>query len=59
MLSSIFKRDFIKWDLALIIEEKTIILLVNNCTAHADINGHLTNIYIEFLPTNTTSVLQP
>ena len=34
------------------------VLIIDNCKAHPEIKG-LTNIALEFLPPNTTSVLQP
>ena len=36
-----------------------IILLIDNCSAHPNINEFLTNIKLVFLPPNTTSILQP
>ncbi|XP_047200519.1 tigger transposable element-derived protein 6-like [Hippoglossus stenolepis] len=40
-------------------EWKKILLLVDNCTAHDVKNTTLRNIRLEFLPKNTTSILQP
>jgi hypothetical protein len=59
MLPSIFKNELLKWDLELLVEDRKIILLVDNCTAYPDINNLLTNFKLVFLPANTTSVLQP
>ena len=39
--------------------EFNILLLVDNCTGHPDLNGTNPNIRIEFLPANTTSLIQP
>nr|XP_050022695.2 tigger transposable element-derived protein 6-like [Dermacentor andersoni] len=39
-------------------QNRNILLFVDNCSAHCDING-LKAIRLEFLPKNTTAVLQP
>jgi len=39
-------------------QNRKIVLLIDNCPAHPEINN-LTNINLVFLPPNTTSVLQP
>ena len=57
MLSSVFKQEIINWDLEL--KDRKIILLIDNCSAHPEINELLRNIKLVFLPANTTSVLQP
>ena len=55
MTSVIFKKWIVKWDNQL---TNNIVLLVDNCTAHA-VNVTLNHIKLIFLPTNTTSLLQP
>jgi len=57
MQASIFKRELFRWDLEL--QGRKILLLIDNCSAHPDINDLLVNIKLVFLPANTTSVLQP
>lgn len=60
MKSEIFEMELIKWDKELRKNnDRKILLLVDNCTAHKDYNVILTNIRIEYFPSNTTSVLQP
>ena len=59
MKSDIFKHELLKWDSKLRGNNRKILLLVDNCSAHLNINEHLTNIKLVFLPPNTTSVLQP
>ena len=39
-------------------ENRKIVLIIDNCTAHPD-NGRLKTIDLFFLPTNKTSALQP
>jgi hypothetical protein len=55
MTSVIFSNWLIKWDREL---RRKIILLIDNCTAHTN-NLSLKNIKIIFLPSNTTSLIQP
>ena len=55
MTSVIFKEWLVKWDNQL---TKNIILLVDNCTAHA-VNLTLKHTKLIFLLANTTSLLQP
>ncbi len=59
MTSDIFKRMLLTWDSQLRKTRKKILLLVDNCFCHVDINDDLTHIQVAFLPSNTTSVLQP
>ncbi|XP_042899743.2 tigger transposable element-derived protein 4-like [Parasteatoda tepidariorum] len=58
MTSDIFTKFISKWERQLRRENRKIILLIDNCSAHPEITG-LTNIRIEFLPPNSTSVIQP
>ena len=46
------------WDKDLQKKNQRILLLADNCSAHMQVTG-LLNIKVEFLPPNTTSVLQP
>ena len=55
MTNLIFNNWLIKWDREL---RQKIILLIDNCTAHTN-NLSLKNIKIIFLPSNTTSLIQP
>ena len=58
MNESIF-NDFIgKLNIEMIIKKKSIVLFLDNCTAHP-INISTSNVKVIFLPANTTSVLQP
>uniref|UniRef100_H3AKG2 HTH CENPB-type domain-containing protein n=1 Tax=Latimeria chalumnae TaxID=7897 RepID=H3AKG2_LATCH len=50
---------FEDWDRKLGRESRKILLLVDNCTAHVTKDVALRNIQLEFLPKNTTSILQP
>lgn len=58
MTSDIF-TDFVQsWDKSLRLQGRSIVLLVDNCSAHPNVTG-LTCIKLEFLPPNTTATLQP
>jgi len=57
MTSSIFEQWLRKWDRTLMIENRKIALVLNNCTAHPKI--FLQNIELVFLPPNVTSLVQP
>lgn len=59
MTSSLFIRYLNEWDSRLRMKNRKILLALDNCSAHPDINQTLTNIKLCFLPPNTTSVLQP
>ena len=56
--SALFQEWVTAWDAALAIDRRKILLLVDNCTAHPHIDT-LKNIRLEFLPANTTSLIQP
>lgn len=58
MTSDIFTKFISKWEKQLRRENRRILLLIDNCSAHPEITG-LTNIRIEFLLPNATSVIQP
>ena len=54
MTSDIFKEFILKWEKLLRREKRK----KDSCKAHPEVTG-LTNIRIEFLPPNSTSVIQP
>ena len=54
----IFMEWISEWDRELREAGRRILLLVDNCSAHPALDT-LTNIYLEFLPPNTTSMIQP
>ena len=57
MTAAIF-TDWIKeWDRKLTSQGRSILLLVDNATCHPPVE--LTSIYLQFLPPNTTSLVQP
>ena len=58
MTIDIWERWVRKMDRKFHCEKRKIFLLVDNCLAHTEVTG-LKSITIEFLPPNTTSVLQP
>ncbi|KAI6651320.1 Tigger transposable element-derived protein 6-like [Oopsacas minuta] len=58
MTSLLFEEWITRWDSALGKQSRKILLLVGNCTAHPALDK-LKNIRLEFLPPNTTSVIQP
>ena len=47
----------IKFDQKMRLNQRNVLLFIDNCTAHCNIN--LKSVKIEFLPPNTTSKLQP
>ncbi|XP_060872747.1 tigger transposable element-derived protein 6-like [Metopolophium dirhodum] len=57
MTSAIFTDWLQRWDSELNKTKKAICLVLDNCTAHPNIS--LKNIKLEFLPPNTTSLIQP
>lgn len=58
MTADIFLKEIRKWDEELRAQNRKILLLVDNCTAHPKI-PNLQNIKLVHLPPNTTAVLQP
>lgn len=58
MTSAIFEEEIRKWGKQLSKTQKKILLLIDNCPAHPNLDN-LTNIKLVFLPPNSTSVLQP
>ena len=58
MTGDIFRDWLQKWNQKLLSQKRTILLVIDNCTAHPR-NLELSNINIKFLPPNTTAKLQP
>ncbi|XP_060879159.1 tigger transposable element-derived protein 4-like [Metopolophium dirhodum] len=58
MTSTIFSNWLYEWDKKLQAKSRSILLLIDNCAAHPK-NVQLKNITLEFLPPNTTSLIQP
>jgi len=60
MTSNIFTNELMEWDSELRRNNnRKILLLVDNCPAHPNLNDSLSQIKLVFLPPNTTSILQP
>lgn len=59
MTASLFEKWLQEWDTALGKQKRKICLLLDNCSAHPKVVGGLKNIRMEFLPANTTSIMQP
>jgi len=57
MTGDLFKSWLVKFDQKMRLNQRNLLLLIDNCTAHSTIN--LKSVRIEFLPPNTTSKLQP
>ena len=57
MTSVLFQEWILNWDAALMKERCKTLLLVDKCTAHPALDT-LHNIRLEFLPVNTTSLIQ-
>ena len=58
MNSEIFEEWVSKLDRKFRADDSKIALIIDNCPAHPSISN-LTNVQIVFLPSNTTSILQP
>ena len=58
MTGSIFERWLRSWDRSLEKSGRQVVLLLDNCSSHTAVEG-LKNITVQFLPANTSSVLQP
>jgi hypothetical protein len=58
MTSTIFLNWLYEWDKKFQEKSRSILLLIDNCAAHPK-NVQLKNITLEFLPPNTTSLIQP
>ena len=59
MTSVLLEEWITKWDAALRKKGRKILVLVDNCSAHPQDISTLTNIRLQFLPANTTSLIQP
>jgi hypothetical protein len=60
MTSLLFEAEMLEWDEKLRAEDRSILVVVDNCSAHPkDLCSKLKNINLQFLPPNCTSVLQP
>ncbi|KAL4121977.1 hypothetical protein QTP88_014392 [Uroleucon formosanum] len=57
MTGDLFKSWLVKFDQKMRLNQRNVLLFIDNCTAHCTIN--LKSVRIEFLPPNTTSKLQP
>ena len=58
MMSEIFRKELHDWNEELRKQKRRILLLVDNCPAHPDVQG-LEFIKLVFMPPNTSSKLQP
>lgn len=58
MTKDIWSEWLKEWDKNLRKENRNILLLIDNCSAHVDVSG-LTYINVVRLPPNTTSLIQP
>ena len=56
--SAIWHEYLNSWDRRLRLINRRILLLVDNCPGHPKVEG-LTHIRVEYLPKNTTSLIQP
>ena len=59
MTGAIFKEFLRSWDMKLRSQGERILLLIDNAPSHPDLDAELSNIKLEFLPKNTTSLIQP
>ncbi|KAE8883537.1 hypothetical protein PF005_g13141 [Phytophthora fragariae] len=59
MNTSLFQSWLLQLDLRMILEQRYVLLLVDNVSSHVTPSVPLRNVKLEFLPKNTTSVLQP
>ncbi|CAH8477968.1 unnamed protein product [Dicrocoelium dendriticum] len=58
MSSTLFKEWVKDWDTELQRQSRKVLLLLDNCAAHSNLD-FLKNIQMEFLPPKTTSLIQP
>ena len=58
MTGEIFSQVLDKWNTTLRLKSRKIILFVDNCSAHPAALS-FSNILVQFLPANTTSITQP
>ncbi len=59
MISNIFTKFLKGWDQELQHADRKIVLLLDNFSGHPHIEDELTHIRLEFMPLNTTSIIQP
>ena len=60
MTSVLFEEELVEWDAKLRAAGRLVLCIVDNCSAHPkNLKSKLTNINLQFLPPNCTSVLQP
>ncbi|XP_061175614.1 tigger transposable element-derived protein 6-like [Saccostrea echinata] len=60
MTGDLFKQWLTDFNRDMVRQNRKILLLVDNCSAHPkDAADRLTNIRLQFLPANTTSIIQP
>ena len=58
MASVLFEKWLTDWDRELKLKSRNILLILDNCAAHPNLDC-LTNIQLQFLPPNTTALAQP
>jgi hypothetical protein len=58
MTCELFKKWLMTWDTELQWKSRKVILILDNCTAHPQCSECLRNIRLEFLPVNSTSLVQ-
>jgi hypothetical protein len=58
MTSEIFKKWLMRCNVELQRKSRKVLLILDNCTAHPQCSECLKNIQLEFLPVNTTSLVQ-
>ena len=60
MTSTIFHKWLVELNRDMLKQDRHIVLLVDNCSAHPkDCGAELTNVAVHFLPPNVTSLIQP
>jgi hypothetical protein len=57
MISEIFKKWLVSWDMELQLKLRKILLVLDNCATHPHLDS-LKNIQLEFLSPNITSLIQ-
>ena len=57
MTADIWSRYLMNWDAQLRMEGRFFLLLADNAPGHKEVT--LTNIHVEYMPKNTTSLIQP
>ena len=58
MTPDIFRTWLMSWDAELQLKSRKILLLLDNCAAHPHLQC-LKHIRLDFIPANTTSLIQP